>query len=163
MNRMWVPVGLLALAVTGCYESRVPMASGSNAALDPRLLGSWVRVTAGQGADSLLFLEFDSHQYYAAYRASGDPLPSHFRVYLVAVGEAPFLNAQDIGQREAKKRTYFFFRYELAGDSLLTLRMVSDRLLKPKPSTSKELTEFLRKNLTDPQLYEQPEKFRRLR
>ena len=84
---------------------------------------------------------------------------------MVMVDGVPFINLQLIAVEELDKkghirflkedeRTFFFFRYSLSKDDVLTLKMVSDDFVKTQFKSSKELYEFIKKNLKNEKLYE---------
>ena len=145
------------IAVAGCYESPVPLAPASKAVMDERLVGRWELVRGdGEETSDLLVLRFNERELYA--RSREGQKDAHFRAYVVVVDGARFVNAQSLEERD---RSFYFFRYDIGPDSVLTLRMVSGRSI-PKPiESSEKLRTFIREHLGNEELYEDPDRFRR--
>ena len=151
-----------ALLAAGCYESKVPLASAPSGGIDPRLLGHWREgIEDPEGADDLLIIQFDDRHAYGEFLDSAGEEPGRFRLYTVTVGGVPLLNAQVIGGPD-EKGSYSFFRFDFGADSSLSLRMVSDRLIKTPFKTSRELYDFVRRHLDDGKLYEDSVRFVRV-
>jgi hypothetical protein len=153
---------LAALAAAGCYESPVPLAPASEAVVDARLLGLWERLPGGgDGREDLLILRFNERELYARCQEAGDE-PGHFRAWVASLDGVHFLNVQSLEEADPERRSFCFFMYEIGPDSVLALRMVSDRLFDEKPSDPAKLRRFMAKHLRDEALYESPDRFRRV-
>jgi len=151
----------LSFVLTGCYESAVPMKEKGDK-FAPELLGRWIEVTAdGKALDPLkgntpseIDIVQGGAEEYAIRHVNSVGEVSHFRAFIVMVGDAPFLNAQVTEGDPEMIGKYFFFRYELT-EGRLTLRMVSDRFIKEQYGTSGELYSFISTHLDDPKMYEE--------
>ena len=108
--------------LAGCYESKVPMASSDDSVIDESLVGQWKELSesAGISAD-MTVLKFNHNEYYARYGDGKSII--HCRAYIVIVDGQAFINAQNIKDSDDNQRTFVFFRYSLADDGFLTLRM----------------------------------------
>lgn len=146
--------------VSGCYESKVPIASSENSSIDLQLLGSWKSEhPETQTSEKLLFLKFNDHEYFAEYLEHDEDDVERFRAYKVMVDDIPFLNAQNIGEQEDDEKSYSFFRYSFSEDGELILKMVSSDFVKTEFNTSQELFGFIKTHVNDEKLYEKPVKF----
>ncbi len=151
-----------AWLLAGCYESEVPLAAAPSGPLDARLFGQWKGEGDDEAADRLLILKFDDRQGYAELRESQDQDPGRFRIYAVTVGGVAFLDVQEVPAGTGEHEKHIFFRYEFAGDGSLSFRMVSDRLIKTRLTSSRALYEFIRRHLNEEELYEEPTRFTRV-
>ena len=156
---------IAALAMGGCYESEVPIASSDASVIDPDLVGAWEHFDPdNDGSMALLFLQFDDREYFVRYDAEdwgGDTFTVRCRAYIVPANGVPFLNVQAIEDDEENERLFWLFRYAIEEDGTLTMRMVDEKLLKPSPQTSEELRALIEQNLENDDLYGDPGTFRR--
>jgi len=142
------------LALSGCrdYDSLTPLAPASAGTIDEGLLGTWdcrENEEAQDPAGLLTFLQFDESQYYVA--VDEDVL----RAWATVVGEATFLNVQDLRKDvSAAERGYVFLRYSFpAGDSLRLEAVRSDVLDGIEASGNTPL-EAIVDALGDPEAFE---------
>ena len=169
-------VSTIAFTLGGCYESKVPMASSVGSTIDLNLVGRWKTIATEDNSTpaNMLVLKFNDDEYYVKYQEGKDVIRyrAYLRAYLVMVDGVPFINVQPIAEEALDKRghielpkederTFFFFRYSLSKDDMLTLKMVSDDFIKTKFKGSKELYEFIKKNLKNEKIYDEPLRFKR--
>lgn len=178
-------IGMLMITLPllwGCTGSKVPLSSSEGARIDQRLVGVWESVDPEEGEfGRVLILQFNEHEYYAEYcsemeggeaqaketdstdalKAPAEELPDAYRLrfFSTPVADAMFANVQCI---DCDDRSYLLFRYEISGDSLVTIREVSEEVYESEFDTSEALHAFVRDNLEREEFYEYTLSLRRL-
>lgn len=163
LNIAWLLV--LVVLAAGCYESPVPIAPPGSVAVDSSLLGRWEQVgpEAGLMPSHLGIEAEDAFLYSVRFCCADAPtLPAdtaHLRAFVTLVDDVPFVNVQDASGVEP----YFFFRYALTPDSILTLWPVGGCVFDEPLLTSEALEHALRLHLDNERLYlDEPLQFKRL-
>jgi hypothetical protein len=141
----------LAVTLPACfYQYDAPLGTPSGASLDPKLLGKWRCVAAGEEKAALIsFHAFDEKQYSVILDAEGDK-PSAVRAFTTPV--AQLLNVQDVDEREAAGRKWGLARYRLIGTGALVIELLKDDALAGVAPAA--AVETLRKKLDSPVLYD---------
>ena len=159
--RMLLAASLAVLVA--CYESEVPLGPATDAPIDADLVGAWV----DKKSAVLMVMQFSEHELFARYEEFGDGTSERYRAYITKVGSALFLNVQAVELADDPDRSFIFFRYVVEGDSL-QLHLVRDNFVEAAISdpqeldTSTELARFIRRNLNDEAMYEDPLVFYRV-
>jgi hypothetical protein len=156
-TRLFRPVAALAacLVLAGCpYSSEHPLGDPATAVLDKALVGAWVTTDPEtRETSTVTFLPFNDHELVGV-GAEGGSSPGSimtFRLFVTVIDGQRFLNICEI--REDGAQEWYFARYSASADSL-SLRLVDDALVGPSPlTTSAELQDFVRRNLSNPRLY----------
>ena len=155
--------------ITGCYESKVPMAPAKDAVFDAKLIGRWKAIDLEDDvAAKIVILKFNDREYFVKHKVfekrnlsvSADVYLC--RAYTIMVDGVAFCNVQYISSHEKDKRPFMFFRYSFSKDGILTWRWISDDLIKTKIKTSEELYKFIKKNMNNKKLYGKSLKFKKL-
>lgn len=155
--------------MAGCYDSEVPMAPVKDAVFDAKLIGRWEAIDLEDDAAArMVILNFNDREYFVKHKVrekrnwsvSDDVYLC--RAYTIMVDGVAFCNVQYISSNEKNKRPFMFFKYSFSKDGILTWRWISNDLIKTKIKTSKELYEFIKKNMNSEKLYGKPLKFKKL-
>ncbi len=112
------------LALLGCrdYDSLTPLGAASAGWIDAELLGTWRCAPAEGGEPALVsFRQFDDTQYVLLIE--GDE-GSVFRAYSTSVGEASFLNVQELQQSTLPDRGFTFVQYAIRDSESLELTAI---------------------------------------
>ena len=148
----------LIILVTGaCYESEVPLGPATGAPIDADLVGAWV----DKKSSVLMVMQFNEHELFARFEELGEGTSERYRAYVTNVGSTPFLNVQPVSLADDPDRSFIFFRYVVEGDSL-QLHLVTNKFVEAAISdpqeldTSRELARFIRRNLNDDAMYDDP-------
>jgi len=162
---------LIALICSSC-GSKVPIADVSQAIEDDKIVGKWanyekmpsekveVSVFKFNEKEYLAWLESEEQDSTEVKKESG-----FYRVYIVQIANKHFINAQDIIPLDPDERLYYFFTYEFKSDSILTLSSLKD-VDSTKVSefeTSEDLFRFIKENLNNDSLYDDPVEFTKIK
>ncbi len=157
------------LIIAGCYESKVPMAPVKDAVFDAKLIGRWKAIgLKNNEVAKIVILKFNDREYFVKHKVwekkdwSVSAEVYLCRAYTIMVDGVAFCNVQYISSNEKDKRPFMFFKYSFSKDGILTWRLISNDLIKTKIKTSKELYEFIKKNMNNEKLYGKPLKFKKL-
>ena len=116
-----VVAGLFLMAFVGCrdYDSLTPLGAASGGWIDAELLGNW-RCTPAEGGDParISFRQFDDTQYVLMIEGNEG---SVFRAYSTSVGDATFLNVQELKESTLPDRGFTFVRYAIRDSESLEL------------------------------------------
>jgi hypothetical protein len=147
--RVWVAIGLCALAFNACqYDA--PITSGPTRKVQERLLGDW---TSTDGKETLKLRRLDDSIYIVFY--DGDL----FRAYHSDVAETAFVSVQDLN---ASDRKYAYVIWKLSDDGkFLRLRNVNDKVVPKQTKDSDTVVALLTKNASNPELFGEEIEFRK--
>jgi hypothetical protein len=146
--------------LAACDVSPVPIAPLAEAPFDSALLGVWQAPNPDSPGDSgtITVLEFRAPEYYIEVPSEGGALDIiRARGFITRIGDVSFMNADEL---TGKPRGYTFYRYSLAGDTLV-VRSVSEA--SQKFESSEDLRAFLVSNLDADSLYEDPVRLMRVK
>jgi len=145
----------LALAVAtlcGCpFTADKPLSDPAVAVPDSRLLGTWKTQDPETGEwNSLTILAFNEHEMVGFAQEKDPGKVDAFRLFPTSIGADRFLSFQQLGGTD---EGWYYARYEIAQDRL-RLKIVDDNLFTDRKfAASSELTDFIRRHLSDPLLY----------
>lgn len=145
----------LAFLALGCpYQSAIPLSPCDKALLDSRLAGTWISqpTETEQDRGTLIFYTFNEHEYVIDSSEEGESKHDIYRAYITKVGDSTFLNVQELNPNTTQ-RLWYFVNYIFTGDAL-SLRLVDEKIFTDKPTSSKSLYRFLKKNLNHKELYD---------
>jgi hypothetical protein len=144
---------LIILAVLcGCfYESAVPLAPVKTGLFDEDLLGAWLQ-TDPVGTDlplRITIFQFRGPEYYLEVlsdtaTSKGLQKVDRYNGYLTMIEKSMFMNVQEM-KRGA--RPYWLFRIKKIGNDTLVVAGLLENIA-PQFESSKELYEFVQKNLS---------------
>jgi len=79
------------------------------------------------------------------------------RAYITKISGTSFLNIQDLSGNE---KEFVFCKFIMTGGKELILHFIADKLFdSEKPSTEKKLRNFIKMNLSNPELFNDEMKF----
>jgi hypothetical protein len=137
----------------GCpYDSEVPLTRSEDATIDAELLGKWIyrnRTTADAGM--LTIAPFNEHEFLIILREDGKNGRDYYRAFVSSIDGVKFLNLQTI-KPTAEKKSWTLVSYAISNGEL-TIRIVEDKLIKEKFSSSPALRGFVKANLKNKDLF----------
>ena len=153
-----LPLVVSLLLLTGCpYESTVPLSSPGLARIDSDLIGKWMMEDKeSKESAALTISRFNEKELLIIISEEGREAET-LRAFVTLIGNQKFLNLQEMrGAYEDRK--WMFVNYSIK-DCALTYRLVNDSLLKDRAKaglSQKELYGFIKKNLTNKTVYDEP-------
>jgi hypothetical protein len=150
------------MTIPVCYEPDFPLDEPGQSSVDSRLLGAWEQ----EGSENKLMLvvfELNKHEYLLMWDSDDDEA-AVARAHSTKVAGVHFMNMQDVTEPSNKRRSRALMRYRLLGDGKLSVTPVSrEPLLKEKKfANSRELREFIGKNVKNKSLYGDPIRLKRV-
>jgi hypothetical protein len=130
-------------ALLGCrdYDSVTPLGAASAGWIDAELLGTWRCAPAEGGEQALVsFRQFDETQYLLMIE--GDE-SSVFRAYSTSVGDAAFLNVQELKQSTLPDRGFTFVQYSIRDSQSLELECVGRELFEADEASDRSAIDVL--------------------
>jgi hypothetical protein len=152
-TRVLTLVTSVALISTACYVGDEPL-SPPVATRDARILGEWRCVSPAPDGDEPAVIRvtpFESVGYDLEFGERGKD-PDRYRGYSSLVSGHVVLNLQEVHDGKANK-AWMFARYDLLRPNVVQVRLIADRLLKTLDSP-KAVTEAIRRNIANPDLYD---------
>ncbi len=135
----------------GCpYESKVPLDKSCNAEIDQALLGEW-RNTEKSDPFTMVIQQFNEHELLILGIEKGKIQPDAIRAFVTTIKDERFLNVQEI-KDQPDKRGWWLVKYTISGDTL-TAWTVDDKLFTKPITSSRQLYRFIKKNLSNKELY----------
>ena len=135
----------------GCpYESAVPLGKVSRAQIDQGLIGKW-RHTAEGELFTMIIQQFNDHELLIMGIEKGEVQEEVMRAFVTVIKDERFLNLQEI-KETYDKRGWYFVKYSISGDTLMTWT-VDDKLFTKPFTSSRALSSFVKKNLRNKDLY----------
>ncbi len=152
MQRLGVLFVLLILPfLWGCpYESKVPLDKSCKAEIDMALLGEWRSTEKGESC-TMTFQPFNEHELLVLGTEKGKVQPEAIRAFVTTIKDECFLNVQEIKEPPAK-RGWYLVKYTISGDTLQAWT-VDDKLFSKPITSSRALYRFVKKNLSNKELY----------
>jgi hypothetical protein len=157
-----VSCGAALLLLCGCiYE--VPLVKTAEVAVDPALTGLW-QMIPDEGApedpnDRLMVLPFSQTEYAVVASPGADAL--YFRAYPVCLEGMDLVQLECL-QIEPGKERYHVCRYAVE-DGILSVQTLNPAVVSAKTADSAALRTALLANRSDPDLFEKPYRYRRLK
>ena len=165
-------IGLIAVAAvlvgtfSGCYESKVPMATSEKSTIEPKLVGAWIQVMDEKDDGEPMFLivaKLNEREYVVSW-AKQDDDATLTRAYSVKVGDVDIMNVQNIASGVDDERTYVFFKYKVSADGLLAVQILNgghDLLEDKEFATPAEFMTFMKKHVNEAKLFNEPITFKK--
>jgi hypothetical protein len=136
-----IVVCLCILSFAAC-EYEVPITASPTRSVQERLLGDWV---SPDGKEHMKVRRLDETIYVVDY--DGDL----FRAYHSDVADAPFVSVQDLNSSDRK---YAYVVWKLSDDGKrLSLRSVQSKVVPKEQRDSAGVTEVLKENAKNPDLF----------
>jgi hypothetical protein len=146
---------LALLALTGCYESSVPLDADPQAELDPGVLGGWRCMFAEPDSHSVFALELKSaggKRYRATTMVAGGNL-GRYDVHASVVNGTTIVNVRSL-QAEPDEKPWVLLRYDLLTPHVLNVRAVREQWLTGVPDSATAVRRALEQAKDDSQAYE---------
>ncbi len=150
-------IALTGLVFCGCEGAQVPL-SDPDQPIDSRLIGTWdiIELPDGEDGTHMEVIAFNKHEYYVEMWEDGDdPDTLRMNVFSTPVDGVLFANIRCIDCDDDDD--YFFFRYGIEADGVMTLQGVRDNLYDEVLNnfeSSLDLLAFFQDNVGDPHFYE---------
>ena len=137
----------------GCpYDSEVPLTRSEDARIDTELIGNWTfRGTTPADAGMITISPFNEHELLIIPWEEGKNGRDYYRAFVSIIDGVKFLNLQTI-KPAAEKKSWTLVNYTISKGELM-IRIVEDKLIKEKFSSSTALREFIKANLMNSDLY----------
>ena len=151
-----------ALMLASCvFES--PFEAAAKIPTDDKLLGIWEE-TDTKDPDRMTVLQHSSNEYTIQYPGGDDAL--YFRAFAVEIAGHSYIQTQLIGTRKGpvkpEDRKYHLFKASLTDDTL-SLRAIDPKVLGTETGDTATLRAALSKHLDDPDLFQKPGVFKRVK
>jgi hypothetical protein len=146
-------LAVMLLMLYGCpYDSEVPLTSSEDALIDTELIGNWTfRGKTPAEAGMMTISPFNEHELLIIMREEGKCERDYYRAFVSIIDGVKFLNVQTI-KPVSETRSWTLVNYSIS-NSELTIRIVEDKLIKEKFSSSTALREFIKIHLKNTDLY----------
>jgi len=163
-----VASALAALAVLIACEFEVPLETAHEIAIDPALLGLWEPAEEKDrepGKDQpMLILRYSDTEYLV--RSPMGNANGFWRAYPIRVGGIDCVQLELIGTDEGPpeqkdRKKFHVVTYRMADDGL-TVRVLNSDMVDDNAKTTEALREDFLKHKDDPELFTEPERFRRV-
>ncbi|MEJ2067043.1 MAG: hypothetical protein P8Y09_03635 [Deltaproteobacteria bacterium] len=142
---------LILPLLLGCpYESGVPLSKSSKADIDQSLLGAWKNTAEGEPF-TMIIEQFNDHELLLLGMKDDKIERDVMRAFVTVIEDERFLNVQEI-KESPDERGWYLVHYALAGDTL-TMWIVDDKLFTKPFTSSRALSSFVKKNLSNKDLY----------
>ena len=155
-------VCLACLLICGCvYDA--PLVEDAVVPVNPALTGLWQEIPAeGKPEDPderLVILPFSKTEYVAV--VSPDDGGLYFRAYPVHLGGMELIQLEWLGVDKEEDEPYHVCRYSLK-DEILTVEVLNEDVISSDLEDAAALREALLENCRNPDLFEEPDRYRRL-
>ncbi len=150
----------LFLCLCGCpYESDFPLSRSNETDIDKKLLGKWkLQTETAEQSGTLTIYPFNEHEYLIVLQGEGEKDVALVRAFGTTINGRKFLNIQDINSLGGTKLKWYFVNYSISNNKLM-YRYVKEEIFEKKQiSSSKELRNFVKKNLQSKDLYNEDDK-----
>lgn len=151
-------VFLILVLFTACpYNSKIPLSTQPKLAIDNALVGDWRSLNDKDSLD-MKVMGFNQNEYFIDIRPADKMSEevSRYRAFLSNVGDEKFISIEEL----KKKNEFNFFSYKIESD-VLTIRMVSDVVVKEVYESPKKMTKAFLKMKNGKDFYETEIKFKR--
>lgn len=142
---------LLVAAVSGCYQSPLPLGPPERGTIDRALVGSWSCVDPKDASNRAVVTSrpLDAHRYEIEWREEPDHV-THYRAYATRIGSEALLNVEEVGPDRTDRR-FVFLRARPVPGGALSMAVVKDDALKGR--TGQAAIAEITRRVTDPTLY----------
>jgi hypothetical protein len=142
---------LLAAALSGCYQSALPLGPPERGTIDRALVGSWSCVDPKDATNRAVITSrpLDAHRYAVEWREQPDHV-TNYRAFATRVGADVLLNVEEIGATRTDTR-FVFLRVRPTAAGGLSIALVEDDALKGR--TGKSAIAEITRRAADPSLY----------
>ncbi len=152
---------LISFFLYGCpYESKVSLSKVTEAKIDEKLIGKWGienKKEKEKNKGMIIINQFNEHELLFLLTEDGKDKIDSYRGFVTSIGKEKFLNFQEI-KASYEKRKWLFVNYTIDNDKFVMIVIEEDIFKKKKFGTSKELYEFVKKNLENKDLYDKVDK-----
>ena len=137
----------------GCpYDSEVPLTRSEDARIDTELVGNWTfRGTTPADAGMITISPFNERELVIILWEEGKNGRDYYRAFVSIIDGVKFLNLQTI-KPTVDKKSWTLVNYSISKSELM-IRIVEDKLIKEKFSSSMALRDFVKGHLKDRDLY----------
>lgn len=155
---------LLAFAIVGCtYDA--PLSGPQSRPVDSQLFGVWRAIDedADEPPTTMIVLPFSSTEYLIHYPTATDD-SNYFRGYPIEVAGVTCVQLELLGThngRDTTKTPFTVALYSLRGDTL-EVRTLNESLVSADLSGTEALAEAFAKHASDPELFHNPGRFKRV-
>jgi len=146
----------------GCvYE--VPLVEKAVIPVDPVLTGTWQEIPdEGDLADPdarMVVLAFSTNEYIVVCSPAEDA--AFYRAYLVQVDDFHLMQLEGLGIDPSESKNYIVCRYSVK-DGVLTFKTLNEAVISDEIKDSAALREALLVNRDNPDLFDSPDRYRKL-
>ena len=158
----------LSIFFLNACEFRSPLTTVHSIPIDQAVLGPWKIIPQGNDDDSaeLRIYEFSDTEYSIHYSENGGDL--YFRAYAIDVGGITSVQLELIGTDKESVRSnddyddrYHVAAYKMVGE-LLEIRTLNSDLINADLADSESLRKEFIKHKDNPELFNDPGKFKRI-
>jgi len=142
---------LLVAAVSGCYQSTLPLGPSERGTIDRALVGSWSCVDPKDATNRAVVTSraLDAHRYEVEWREEPDHV-THYRAFATRIGSEALLNVEEVGPDRTDRRFVFLRARRVPGGGL-SMAVVNEDALKGR--TGQAAIAEITRRVTDPTLY----------
>ncbi len=154
-NMKLLLIFFIPLFLYGCpYESAIPLSKFTDTKIDKDLIGKWIPAEEkDKDPGFMLITQFNDHELLFLLTEKGKDEIEAWRGYATIIGKEKFLNLQRI-KSPYVKRHWSLVSYTVEKD-VYTMKIFEEKIFKNKKfGSSKELYEFVKKNLKNKDLYD---------
>jgi len=158
----WILCLLSIFLVCACvYE--VPLVEEDVLSVDPQLAGIWQEIPEEGEAedldDRLIILPFSETEYVAILSPGDGGL--YFRAYPIRVGDMTLIQLEWLGVDPEEGERYHVCQYMLQ-NGVLTVETLNDDVISDEIKDSAALRAALLENRDNPELFDEPDRYRRV-
>ncbi len=145
---------LVSCVLFGCpLQSKFPLGDSNNAPMDERLLGVWIIEEPEELKNGKLSIfSFNETEYYMESQEPKSGETGRSRAFITIIDNVIFLNFQEI-EHGSSERDYGFLKISVSSSNVLRIWSLEDGLLPRKPTSTEDLSSFVRDNINNPKLY----------
>jgi len=142
---------LLVAAVSGCYQSTLPLGPSERGTIDRALVGSWSCVDPKDATNRAVVTSraLDAHRYEVEWREEPDHV-THYRAFATRIGSEALLNVEEVGPDRTDRRFVFLRARRVPGGGL-SMAVVNEDALKGR--TGQAAIAEITRRVADPTLY----------
>ena len=142
---------LLVAAVSGCYQSTLPLGPSERGTIDRALVGSWSCVDPKDATNRAVVTSraLDAHRYEVEWREEPDHV-THYRAYATRIGSEALLNVEEVGPDRTDRRFVFLRARRVPGGGL-SMAVVNEDALKGR--TGQAAIAEITRRVANPTLY----------
>ena len=142
---------LLVAALSGCYQSTLPLGPSERGTIDRALVGSWSCVDPKDATNRAVVTSraLDAHRYEVEWREEPDHV-THYRAFATRIGSEALLNVEEVGPDRTDRRFVFLRARRVPGGGL-SMAVVNEDALKGR--TGQAAIAEITRRVADPTLY----------